>query len=121
MKAVIDTNIIIDFLRGMDKAKEELHRYEEPHISLITWMEVVVGAKNRRQEDIIKSFLKRFMTHSVSPNVAEKAVKIRREMKLRLPDAIILATSRDLGYVLVTRNSKDFSPTLPAIRIPYEL
>jgi predicted nucleic acid-binding protein len=53
--------------------------------------------------------------------VAEEAVRIRRQRRLKLPDAIILATARVHGLVLVTRNTKDFDPADPAIRIPYAL
>ena len=44
MKALMDTNILIDYLNGIDAAREEIGRYETPLISAITWMEVMVGA-----------------------------------------------------------------------------
>jgi predicted nucleic acid-binding protein len=53
--------------------------------------------------------------------VAEESVTLRRTTRLKLPDAIILATARVHGLTLSTRNTKDFSPTDPTIRIPYEL
>lgn len=35
------------------------------------------------------------------------------------PDSIVWATARCEGCLLVTRNSKDFPPTEPGVRIPY--
>ena len=44
MKALLDTNILIDFLHSVPAAREEVARYEDRAISIITWMEVLVGA-----------------------------------------------------------------------------
>lgn len=39
--ALFDTNILIDYLRGIPEARSELHLYEYRAISIITWMEVM--------------------------------------------------------------------------------
>ena len=44
VKALFDTNILIDFLHEVAAARDELHRYEDKAISIITWMEVLIGA-----------------------------------------------------------------------------
>jgi predicted nucleic acid-binding protein len=44
VKALFDTNILIDFLRGVPAARDELGRYADKAISVVTWMEVMVGA-----------------------------------------------------------------------------
>jgi predicted nucleic acid-binding protein len=51
--------------------------------------------------------------------VATEAVAIRKQARIKLPDAIIWATARLEDRVLVTRNKKDFSPSDPGVRIPY--
>jgi predicted nucleic acid-binding protein len=43
------------------------------------------------------------------------AAAIRRERRLKLPDAVILATARHLGCPLVTRNTRDFGPASPEV------
>jgi len=53
--------------------------------------------------------------------VAETAIQLRREYRLRLPDAIIWATARVNDAVLITRNTKDFKPEWDGIRSPYSL
>ena len=55
MIAVFDTNIIIDALNGFAQASAEYGRYEKVFISRITWMEVLVGAKDDEAE--IRDFL----------------------------------------------------------------
>jgi predicted nucleic acid-binding protein len=44
---------------------------------------------------------------------------LRREIRLKLPDAIILASARANGLLLVTRNHRDFPRKDSDIRIPY--
>ncbi len=43
VKVLLDTNILIDYLNGVKSAKIELERFEDKAISVITWMEVMVG------------------------------------------------------------------------------
>ena len=121
VKALFDTNILIDYLGGVAKAREELSLYEQVHISLVTWMEVLVGAKSNDEITLLKKFLTRFNLTPVSPEIAERAVLIRRETKLRLPDAVIWATAQTEELLFVTRNVKDFPAGNPGIRIPYEI
>ena len=43
MRAAFDTNILIDFLKGIPAARKELDLYEEHLISIITLIEVLVA------------------------------------------------------------------------------
>ena len=43
-KALLDTNILIDYLAGIAQARAEMERYAMPAISIITWIEVMAGA-----------------------------------------------------------------------------
>ncbi|CAN5619271.1 type II toxin-antitoxin system VapC family toxin [soil metagenome] len=121
MKAVFDTNILIDYLNGIAEAARELSRYRDKLISIITWMEVLAGARDADQERFLRRFLKAFKVIHLDYAVAEEAIGIRKEQRVKLPDAIIYATARRNGCLLVTRNSKDFDPAFPDVRLPYTL
>ena len=124
MKAVFDTNILVDYLNGIAAANHEIERYEEIAISIVTWMEVLAGADDAddaEEEAVMREFLSRFKVQPVEKAVAERAIKIRRQHKLKLPDAIIWATAKELGRILVTRNTKDFSEKDAGIRVPYRV
>jgi len=120
MKALFDTNILIDYLNGVEAAREEIGRYDKPMISPITWMEVMVGTSDVEQ-DTVRSFLFRFHQIDIDAKVAEIAVTIRRSFKMRLPDAIIWASAQKENALLVSRNTKDFPVDAPGVRIPYTL
>lgn len=120
MKALLDTNILIDYLNGIDAARTEINRYTMPCISPITWMEVMAGV-NPKSEVALRQFLNRFKQVPIDSQIAEGAVAIRRQHRVKLPDAIIWASAQSISALLVSRNSKDFPPAEPGVRIPYEL
>jgi len=121
MKAVFDTNILIDYLNGVNLAKAELSKYNTKIISIITWMEVLVGVANRDEEKIIKDFLFQFQLSYLDREVSEIAIDLKRKNKIKLPDAIIWATAIKENAFLITRNTKDFSATEKSIIVPYIL
>ncbi|MEA2831219.1 MAG: hypothetical protein QOF22_1967 [Bradyrhizobium sp.] len=65
------------------------------------------------------------MTHSIKKDtseqalnkIAERAVGLRRDHHIKLPDAIIRAHA----MLLVARNTKDFEADDPGVRMPYRL
>ena len=119
MKALFDTNILIDQLRGIEAASKELDRYDEVAVSCIVWIEFLVGAKTPDLETQIRRLLNRFDLLEIDAAVAAETILIRQRIRLKLPDAIILATARVHGLLLVTRNYRDFPRREPDIRIPY--
>lgn len=118
--ALFDTNILIDYLNGIDQAKTELDRYSEKAISPITWMEVMVGA-TAETEGIMRGFLSDFVNLPIDEQVADVAVALRKTHKIKLPDAIVWATAQVNRRIFVTRNTKDFSHDEPGIRVPYHI
>ena len=79
MRALFDTNILVDYLNGALEARAELARYSSRLISLVTWMEVLVGARNSDEERTVRSFLDAFSVVELDRAVAEDAVRLRRE------------------------------------------
>lgn len=119
MNALFDTNVLIDYLNGVEDARRELERHRTRLISIVTWMEVQIGAHDAEEGDVIDMFLRDFRTVDIHRAVAREAIEIRKTRRIRLPDAIIWATARTESALLVTRNVKDFPADEPGIRIPY--
>lgn len=118
VSALFDTNILIDFLNGIEAAREEIALYDDKAISLITWMEVMMGAGEDAAR--IKTFLSGFRLVAIDSDVAAEAVRIRQGRKIKLADAIILATARTNHRLLITRNTKDFPSGVEGeVRTPY--
>ena len=119
IEAVFDTSILIDYLLGRDEAQREFDRYSRRAISIVTWMELQMGARTDAEADVIDLFLREFRVIEITRQVARRAVEIRRRTHVRLSDAIILATAQTESAQLVTRNTKDFPKDDPNVRIPY--
>lgn len=118
VNAVIDTNILIDYLNGVPLARQEINKYVRPSISTITWIEVLVGIPPA-QEPAVRAFLATFKLQELDAPIAEEASRLRRQNRIKLPDAIVWATARVSNALLVTRNSRAFDPSDPGVRIPY--
>ena len=117
---LFDTNILIDYLSGIPQTRLEMERYSRRAISIITWMEVMAGS-TQEDEKQIRGFLLTFSILPVTAEIAERAFVLRRQRKIKLPDAIILATAQEEDRLLITRNTRDFTGYDPDIRIPYKL
>jgi predicted nucleic acid-binding protein len=120
VKALFDTNVLVDYLNLVAQAEVELDRYDEKAISTITWIEVMVGAVPAK-ETATRSFLDDFEIIRMDDAIAEEAVILRRRHRLKLSDAIIWASARTQSMLLITRNTKDFPPNEPGIRLPYKI
>ncbi len=109
-KAVLlDSNIIVYLSQGiLDPSLFE--RYECITVSIITYMEVLgFRFRSAGEETIIRKMLEMMEIIAISMEIADITVEIRKSMKLKLPDAIILATAKNIEAVLYTANFKDFA------------
>ncbi|RXH54557.1 type II toxin-antitoxin system VapC family toxin [Granulicella sibirica] len=117
---IYDTNILIDCLKGVQAARLEVDAALDRAMSTMTWIEVMVGVPPESDE-VVRVFLGSFELLPITPEVAERAVLIRKTMRIKLPDAIILATAQVNERILVTRNTRDFGVVTEGVRVPYPL
>jgi predicted nucleic acid-binding protein len=120
VKPLFDTNILIDYLRGIQAARDEFDRYPARAISLITWMEVLVGTSSATEPGT-RDFLRRFDLISIDDAIAERAVELRKTHRLKLPDAIVWASAQARAMLLVTRDARGFPAGEPGVRVPYTI
>lgn len=121
VKALFDTNILIDYLKGIEPAQEELARYRQPLISIVTWVELQAGVRDEAESDVVEMFLRDFKVVDLTRAIARDAAGIRQAWRIRVPDALIWASARHESALLVTRNTRDFPADEPGIRVPYQL
>ena len=113
MAYLIDTDVLIDVTKGKEAAMNYLDRLPEDwSISVVTAMELVVGARDRREIGKIDEFLAAIPMVALSPGVGAKAYELlkgyAKSHGLRIFDAIIAAAAIEGGTTLVTRNQKRF-------------
>ena len=120
VRALFDTNILLDNIKGIAAARVELERYDDRAISVITVIEVLVGAAPDT-EPLERALLSEFSIALLDEAVAEEAARLRRAHRIKLPDAMIWASARLQDRLLVTRNTKDFPADDPGVRHPYHV
>ncbi len=116
MKLIIDTNIIIDELRGGKKWDDLVGGFRKIDAELflpsIVIFEIFSGqsSKNRKIKDKIDNLLGHFRLIDLSEGIAQKAGEIYRDndSTLGVVDYIIAATAIEVGAQVVTLNEKHF-------------
>jgi predicted nucleic acid-binding protein len=125
MDWLVDTNVLIDHLRGVSKATTFLRQARRSGtlwISTITVAEVYAGQRTRQSKHAMKvsQLLNLFRIAYLDSVVAKLGGEISRDCGTALPDALIAATAIRKGLVLTTRNTSHFAniPNLD-VRAPY--
>ncbi len=120
MGLLLDSNILIDVLQGRDVALEWIQAQPRCSISVITWIEVLVGC-GPGESEAVEVWLRGFHCLPLDGAVARQAVDCRRALGLKVPDAILLATARCHQLRLATRNTRDLPEELADVVVPYTL
>ncbi len=125
MSVLVDTAILIDHLRGDERAARllEVQRTVGPlHASEITRLEVLAGMRPTEEEPT-QLLLSTLIWHPVDADVAEQAGALGRHWLPRHhtidgADLAIAATAIVAGCELLTLNVRHF-PMFPQLRRPY--
>ena len=113
---LFDTDIFIWIQRGNLKAALLVEEEEERLLSIQTFMELLQGARDKRQHRYIADFLKEFdfQTLPLSEKIGHRAAIYVEEYTLshglRAGDALVAATATENGLTLCTSNAKHFRP-----------
>ena len=113
MRYLVDTNILIDHLRGKSAATQWLERVErgeyEAAVSVLTEYELfVVPRLSEYQAQRIMQLFSLLPLLPVTSAIAHRAALIHRDYHTDLADAIIAATAIEHEVTLLTQNVKDF-------------
>lgn len=113
---LVDTDILIDILRGKETTAELLNQLRTSHslgTSIIVVMELIAGCRNKSEMACAEELFSRFevilITESMSQRAADMLTKYRLGHGLQIPDALIAATALERSIPLLTRNRKHFS------------
>jgi len=108
VKYLLDSVIVIDHFNGIEAAT----RYLAEHgaacaLSVITRAQVLAGFDDA-QAALALELLDLFPALPITTEIADRAARLRRSERWKLPDALQAAVAVHHGLALVTRNTRDF-------------
>lgn len=111
---LLDTDVIIWYLRGNQKAYELIHGLNIFAISAVTYMELVQGMKDKHELRQLKRTLKQWQVKTIyiKEEISALALFYVEEYflshSMQLADALIAATCSNYGLTLYTANDKHY-------------
>jgi tRNA(fMet)-specific endonuclease VapC len=123
---LIDTNIIINHLRGDSKATDFIQAFgkENLALSIIVEMELYNGVLNKIEYLKIKKELNDFVRLEINESIGQTALFLSKSYALShhmsIADTLIAATALVYDLELKTYNLKDFR-FIPTLRVSNDL
>ncbi|MCC6459910.1 MAG: type II toxin-antitoxin system VapC family toxin [Saprospiraceae bacterium] len=118
---LLDTNTAIYFLEGVLPAPSlpfvQSVLDEECNLSIITRIELLGWQfPSTKKESDATAFVNASTILGLTNEIANQVIDIRKNLKIKLPDAIIAATALVHGLELISRNEIDFK-SIPGLKI----
>lgn len=109
---LVDTNLIVDILRGYTDSAIFIDSLSDLNISVISWYELIEGVENTKQQKTLEKYLSDYQIFHITESISKKALdlvlRFNLSNNLQHDDALIASTCLEYGLVLATRNIKHF-------------
>ncbi|MEW5799201.1 MAG: type II toxin-antitoxin system VapC family toxin [Bacteroidota bacterium] len=111
---LIDTDVLIWYLRGNTKAKTVVEHQESFFISVVTYMELVQGMRNKKELAVLRSTLRQwgvkilYLNEEISVKAMFFVEHHYLSHSLQLADALIAATAFANGLTVLTADTKHY-------------
>ena len=111
---LVDTDILIWYMRGNLKAKKVIENLSPFSISSVSYMELVQGLRNKKEMKALREFIinRKIPLLHISAEISQKAIFFMEQFSLshnlRVADALIAATASIHGVILLTGNSEHY-------------
>ncbi|MBN2383103.1 type II toxin-antitoxin system VapC family toxin [bacterium] len=122
-KKLVDTDVLIDFLRGNEKAIKLIDKFSAQIIlSPIVVAELYAGVKGDDELSVLNNFISFFRIIPIDAEIAKKGGLYKRDFGkshgLGIADALIAATANKENAEILTLNSKHY-PMMKNIKPAY--
>lgn len=111
---LLDTNTIIYYLKGSlsSSGMKAISAIvdDRPSISVITKIELLgFNAPDAVEREITDQFVEASLIFNLTTAIINQTIELRKQFKIKIPDAIIAATSMVYSLTLMTHNINDFN------------
>jgi predicted nucleic acid-binding protein len=113
MPFLVDSNVLIDVSRGNTAAIKYVDGFPEPWVlSQVTAMELIVGARDKRDLVTIDNFLSLYPVVPLSERIGARAYRLLKSYAkshgLHVFDSLIAVTAMENALTLITLNRKHY-------------
>jgi hypothetical protein len=111
---LVDTDVLIWYMRGNEKAYQVIENLDKFFISVVTYMELVQGLRNKKELNHLRKALHGWNAQIlyVSEEISAKAMFYVEQHflshSMQLADALIGATAIARGLPMLTGNDKHY-------------
>lgn len=111
---LIDTDVLIWYMRGNEMAYKTIESLNGFSLSVVTYMELVQGMKNKQELNILRQTLRGwnaeviYLTEEISAKAMFFVEQHFLSHSLELADALIGASAVACGLPLLTGNTKHY-------------
>ncbi len=111
---IIDTDVLIWYMKGNEKAYKAIERANNFFISVVTYMELVQGMRNKKELNSLRRSIHSWDAKVlyISEEISSKAMFYVEQHflghSLQLADALIGATAVAYGLPILTGNDKHY-------------
>ena len=114
MPYLLDSDVLIDISRNRPEAIDYVDTLPDPWmISQVTAMELLVGARDKREVGYLDAFLSSYPIVPLSASIGERAYRLlkgyAKSHGLHVFDSLVAATALEQGLTLVTKNQRHFA------------
>lgn len=114
MPYLLDSDVLIDISRGRPAAIDYVDGLSDRWmISQVTALELLVGARNKREIVYVHAFLSSYPAVPLDDSIGRRAYQLLMDYAkshgLHVFDSLVAATALQLGLPLVTRNKRHFA------------
>lgn len=123
---LVDTDILIDVVRQIPDAITYVQNLEQQAvlgISSITYMELLIGCRNKTEQRKVERFVQRFQMIKLDETIADRAITLLQQYRLShgllIADGLVAATALVGDTPLASKNQRDYRFIAGLTLLPY--
>jgi tRNA(fMet)-specific endonuclease VapC len=108
-KGLLDSNVIIDASKGIISTEDLINQYDYLYTSIISYVETLgYRFEDEDEKELVLQILRHVEIVDLNQQIADIAIEYRQRRKIKLPDALVLATAKHIEAILLTSDVADF-------------
>lgn len=106
MNLLLDTNVVLYFLGGVEKVVNLLAKAEQLAVSFISEIELLSYTLEPEEAEAIQKFIENIEVLYPDAETVKRTIELRRSKHFKIPDALIVAQAQQNRLTLATADKE---------------